>query len=497
MVLPGTLDILCRMKPTPLIAAHRKFSQSARLLLLACAISNLTPASALPFLTSSAELQARPEETGRKPNFLLILTDDHGYGDVSAYRKADLQTPHIDRIGTEGMRFSAIRANATVCSPTRAAILTGCYADRVGVPGVIRTHPQDSWGWFSPTAPTLGDNLRKAGYQTALVGKWHLGLEQPNTPNDRGFDFFHGFLGDMMDNYRDHRRHGQNYLRLNREVIEPEGHATDLFAKWAVDWLRERSRSKVPFFLFLAFNAPHFPIEPPAQWLDRVRQRQPGLDEKRARNVAFVEHLDDAIGKVLAALDETGLDKSTLVVFTSDNGGSLPHAQNNHVWRDGKQSHYDGGLRVPFLVRWPGMVKPGTHSNYPGLTFDIFPTFLELAGEGVPAGLDAVSLAGLLLGGSAPSGPRDLYFVRREGGLRYGGNSYEAIIRGDWKLLRNDPYSSLELYNLADDPQETKDLAAAQPKIFQELSVALRAHIQRGGATPWQPPLESPGGPMQ
>ena len=423
-----------------------------------------------------------------RPNFLLILTDDHGYGDVSTYHESDVRTPNIDRIAAEGMLFTTMRANCTVCSPSRAALLTGRYADRVGVPGVIRTHPGDSWGYLAPGVPTLADELKKAGYHTAIVGKWHLGLESPNTPNERGFDLFHGFLGDMMDSYTTHLRHGNNYLRRNEETIAPEGHATDLFSAWAGEYLRERaSHRDQPFFLYVAYNAPHFPIEPPAEWLAKVRERAPQMDEQRAKNVAFVEHLDDGVGRVLAALREAGLEQNTLVAFTADNGGSLPHAQNNDPWRDGKQSHYDGGLRVPFMVRWPGHIRPGSRSDYAGLNFDLFPTFLELAGAIPAAELDATSLVPVLNGGTITA-RRDLYFVRREGGPAYGGKSYEAIIRGDWKLLQNDPYSPLELYNLKADPQEQENLAATHKKEFNELAAALRAHIQRGGATPWQKP---------
>jgi arylsulfatase A-like enzyme len=423
-----------------------------------------------------------------KPNILLIFTDDHGYSDVSAYGPTDVRTPNIDRLGAQGMLFTTMRANCTVCSPSRAALLTGRYADRVGVPGVIRTKPEDSWGYFDPKVPTIANELKKAGYHTGLVGKWHLGLESPNLPNERGFDFFHGFLGDMMDSYTTHRRHGNNYLRRNAEVIEPTGHATDLFSDWAVEYLRERAQTKdQPFFLFLAYNAPHFPIEPPAEWLAKVKARAPQLDEKRAQNVAFVEHLDDRIGRVLAALKENGLEENTVVVFTADNGGSLPHAQNNDPWRGGKQDHYDGGLRVPFMVRWPAQIKAASRSDYAGLNFDLFPTFLELAGAKPVADLDAISLVPVLKGGTITTS-RDLYFVRREGGVAYGGKSYEAIIRGDWKLMQNDPFSPRELYNLKTDPKERTNLAATNKKMFNELSAALRQHIQRGGATPWQQP---------
>lgn len=427
----------------------------------------------------------------RRPNFVIILADDHGYGDVSTYQATDVRTPHIDRIGSEGMVFTSMRANCTVCSPSRAALLTGRYPDRVGVPGVIRTQPENSWGWFAPGVPTLADELKKQGYDTAIVGKWHLGLETPNTPNERGFDHFHGFLGDMMDSYTTHLRHGQNYMRHNQKVIEPVGHATDLFTTWAGDYLRERAGDpEKPFFLYLAYNAPHFPIEPPPEWLARVKARAPGLDEKRAKNVAFVEHLDDGIGKVLAVLKETGLEENTVVVFSADNGGSVPHAQSNKPWRGGKQDHYDGGLRVPFMLRWPAQVRPGSRSDHAGLNFDLFPTFVELAGGKPSAELDAVSLVPLLRGQSMPEG-RELYFVRREGGPEYGGKSYEALIRGPWKLLQNGPFSPLELYNIQSDPQETTNLAGTRKKEFNELARALRVHIQRGGSTPWQKPESS------
>ena len=432
----------------------------------------------LPLLAHAAE----------KPNFLIIFTDDHGYGDVSAYHESDCHTPNIDRLASEGMLFTNMRANCTVCSPSRAALLTGKYADRVGVPGVIRTRKEDSWGYFDPSVPTLADELKKSGYQTALIGKWHLGLEPENHPNKRGFDLFHGFLGDMMDSYTTHLRGEKNFMRLNSETIDPKGHATDIFADWAADYIKESALKKdEPFFLYLAFNAPHFPIEPHAEWLEKVKKRSPHLDPKRAKNVAFVEHLDDRIGHVLAALKESGQEENTVVVFTSDNGGSLSSAQNNDPWRDGKQSHYDGGLRVPFAARWPGHIAPGSRSEHVGLVYDIFPTFLEISGAKPSADLDAHSLLPAFEGKAEPDSP-PLYFVRREGNPKYQGKAYHAVIKGDWKLLQNNPFSPLELYNIAKDPQETTNLAGKNHKEFNELATILRAQIQKGGKTPWQKP---------
>jgi arylsulfatase A-like enzyme len=441
--------------------------------------------------SSGSVKQALSAEQSRVPNIVIILTDDHGYGDVSTYRASDVRTPQIDRLAADGMLFTNMRSTCTVCSPARAALLTGRFPDRVGVPGVIRTEIGNSWGYLDPAVPTLADELRKASYHTAIIGKWHLGLESPNTPNERGFDLFHGFLGDMMDSYTSHLRHGHNYMRHNGEVITPVGHATELFTNWACDYLRERADSKdQPFFLYLAYNAPHFPIEPPAEWFERVKQRLPNLDEKRMKNVAFVEHLDHNIGRILSVLRETQLAQQTLVVFTSDNGGSLPHGQNNDPWRDGKQSHYDGGLRVPFVANWPERIKSGTRSDYYGLTFDLFPTLLELAGRPRSTELDAISLAPIFRGETMPTS-RDLYFVRREGGPDYGGKSYEALIRGDWKLMQNSPFSPYELYNLKDDPYEKINLATTNTKVVNDLSASLRRHIQRGGSVPWQKPISN------
>jgi arylsulfatase A-like enzyme len=423
------------------------------------------------------------------PNFVVILADDLGYGDVSCFRSAaDVRTPHLDQLAADGLQFTAMRANGTVCSPTRAALLTGRYADRAGVPGVIRTEPSQSWGHLAPSISTLADHLRQAGYHTALIGKWHLGLESPNTPTERGFDFFHGFLGDMMDSYTTHLRNGRNYMRRNLEVVHPTGHATDVFTHWARDYILKRAQSREPFLLYLAFNAPHFPIEPPAEWLARVKQRHPSITANRAANVALVEHLDDGIGRVLAALRETGVEKNTLVFFCSDNGGSLPHSQNNDPWRDGKQSHYDGGLRVPFLARWPGTIAAGTRSSHAGLVFDIFATCLDAAGIPRPAGIDAQSLLPILRGAPSPETPRDLYFVRREGGAAYGGKAYHALIRGDWKLMQNSPYQPLELYNLREDPREQTNVIGQHQKLAREMQRALSTHIQRAGSVPWQRP---------
>lgn len=446
-----------------------------------------------PFPVLALSLAAFACVAATKPNILVILTDDQGRGDYSAFGTKDIRTPQMDRLCREGMTFQNFFANSYVCSPTRAALLTGCYPDRVGVPGVIREEtPDNSWGYLAARATLLPQMLKPAGYHTALIGKWHLGINSPNTPTERGFDFFQGFLGDMMDDYWTHLRHGHSFMRRNLEAISPQGHATDLFTGWACDYLTERAKVGAPFFLYLAYNAPHDPLQPPPEWLAKVKQREPGMTEKRAKLVALIEHLDAGIGKVLDTLDRTGLATNTLVIFTSDNGGVVANGANNGPWRGGKQHMYEGGLRVPGMVRWPGVVKPGSRTERMTLTMDILATACETAGVTPASGMDGVSFLPALVGKERSSPKRDLYFVRREGGPAYGGKTIEAFRRDDWKLVQDGPFQPLELYDLKSDPQETTDLAAKNRQAFNELATALRLQIQRAGKVPWQAPEQTP-----
>jgi arylsulfatase A-like enzyme len=423
------------------------------------------------------------------PNILLILTDDQGYHDVSYYGTADLRTPNIDQIAKNGIRFDEFYANCPVCSPTRAALLSGSYPDVVGVPGVIRTFPEDNWGYFNPKEPTLPAMLSKKGYQTAIIGKWHLGLESPNTPNERGFDYFHGWLGDMMDDYWAHRRHKINYMRENNKVIDPEGHATDLFTTWSQDYIKKQAKSKKPFFLYLAYNAPHFPVQPPKEWLEKVKVREKGIEEKRASLVALIEHMDDGIGKVVQTLKDEGLYDNTLIIFTSDNGGHLPSMANNGPVRDGKQSMYEGGLRVPACMSWPGKIKSGRVSNQVNLSMDLYPTLLQLA-NAEPKNIHGRSFLPTLLNENQLMAveERDLYFTRREGGKEYGGMASYGLRKGKWKLVKNSPHKPMELFDIENDRLEKNNVIGQNPEVYAELNKLLMRHIQQGGSIPWQKP---------
>ena len=425
----------------------------------------------------------------RPPNIIVILADDLGRADYSAYGTKDIRTPHIDALMQGGADFRNFYANSPVCSPTRASLLTGRYPDRAGVPGVIRDEEDNTWGYLAPCT-LLPQALRPAGYHSALIGKWHLGLEAPNLPNERGFDFFQGFLGDMMDDYWTHRRHGLNFMRRNLAEIDPPGHATDLFSTWACDYVEEQARAERPFFLYLAYNAPHDPIQPPPEWLEKVRRREPGISETRAKIVALIEHMDDGIGRVLATLDRLGIAENTFVMFNSDNGGMLRFGANNGPYRSEKTHTYEGGLRVPAAVRWPGQVEAGRKIDRITLTMDILPTLCEVAGVPAPAGIDGVSFLPALRGEPEADLEREYYFVRREGraGRNVGGKTVEALIHRGWKLVHDDPFAAMELFHLARDPYETTDLRVPEPLKFDDLATRVRKHIQRGGAVPWQRP---------
>ena len=423
----------------------------------------------------------------KSPNVLLILADDHGYGDISAHNGPSIQTPNIDRIAENGVRFTQFYANSSVCSPSRSSLMTGRYPDRVGVPGVIRTHPENSWGYFRQDAVTLPSILKRKEYQTALIGKWHLGLEPENHPCKRGFDHFHGFLGDMMDDYYTHLRHDINYMQHGFDTIDPRGHATDLFTEWSADFIRAQSESsESPFFLYLAYNAPHTPIQPPDDWVERVREREPDISPQRAKYIALVEHMDAGIGRVLDTLIETDQLSNTLVIYTSDNGGSMDVGAHNGPLRGQKGEMYEGGIRVPTCAMWPGHVPEGHVTDQVALLMDLFPTVCEVAGVPITHEIEARSIWQTLQGEQQDFSDRILYWLRREGGQRFLGQCQHAIRRGDTKLLNNSPFEPLELYDLSSDPLETTNGSQIQLDLFREMSQLFQAETQKAGCVPWQ-----------
>ncbi len=436
-------------------------------------------------LTSYTYSNSQINSPAKPANILCILVDDLGYGDLSCQGATDMQTPNIDHLSEQGITFTNFYANCTVCSPSRASLLSGKYPDMVGVPGVIRQNKENSWGYMAEDALLLPEVLKTMGYHSAIIGKWHLGLESPNTPNEKGFDFFKGFLGDMMDDYWTHLRGGINWMRHNNKEINPEGHATDIFTDWTNDYLTERKKDKQPFFLYLAYNAPHFPIQPPQEWLDRVKKRETDISDKRAKNVAFIEHLDFSIGRVMQTLKETGLIENTLVVFTSDNGGALWYAQSNGKLRGGKQDMYEGGIRVPTFFYWKNKIESGSKTDNLAMLMDLFPTFCEVAGVELTHNIDGISILPTLLGDQQTTNDRFVFWVRREGG-KFGGQAYYAARYRDYKILQNTPYESIQFFNLENDEYEKEALDPSEDEIYQTLRFQLQEHIRKAGEIPWQ-----------
>jgi arylsulfatase A-like enzyme len=426
--------------------------------------------------------------SAKRPNILVILADDHGYGDISLHGGPCLQTPNIDRIARDGVHLKQFYANSSVCSPSRAALLTGRYPDRVGVPGVIRTHADNNWGYFDTSAVTLPDMLQRAGYHTSIFGKWHLGLTPENHPCRRGFDCFKGFLGDMMDDYYTHLRHDINYMRTDETEILPEGHATDLFTDWAVEHIRGRADAEEPFFTYLAYNAPHTPIQPPEEWVERVQAREKDASPERIRYVALLEHMDAGIGRVLAALEESGQRENTLVIYTSDNGGQMNVGATNGPYRGEKGDMYEGGIRVPACAMWPGHIPAGSASDQIALLMDLFPTACDAAGEKVDHQIEGRSILPTLLGQEQDFSERVLYWVRREGSPRFLGLCQHAVRQGDLKLLHNGAFDPLELFELGQDPKEEQDRVPGHREEFVVMAKLLQQEIQKAGGVPWQKP---------
>jgi arylsulfatase A-like enzyme len=361
-------------------------------------------------------------------------------------------------------------------------LLSGRYPEFVGVPGVIRTHDEENWGYLTPESILLPTLFQQNGYHTTLIGKWHLGLEKPNRPNQRGFDEFHGWLGDMMDDYWAHRRHGINYMRRNEETIDPPGHATDLFTQWSIASLRQRATSLQPWFQFLAYNAPHAPIHPPEDWLAKVTERENGITGKRARIVALIEHLDDGIGQVLQTLDALGQRDNTLVFFTSDNGGKLHYGASNGLLRSDKTHVYEGGIKVTTCARWPGHIQAGQTTDFRALTMDIVPTLADICGIPIHHDIDGRSFKQQLLEGSQIPFDHPVFHMWLQGTTK------EAMRQGDWKLVRDKAGTPFELYHMKTDPYETTNLAAQEPERLNEMTRALASHMREAQRVSWRRP---------
>ncbi len=417
-----------------------------------------------------AALQSRAASP-KRPNVLLIVSDDHGYGDTSSYEHPpEIRTANIDRIAKRGVRFTQGYANAYVCAPSRAALLTGTYPQRYGF-----YTASDSRVGLPLSQSTLADMLKKEGYATAAIGKWHLGIDPAYHPRKRGFDEFYGFLGHGGHDYFDLKPTGELFNSILRgyEPISETGYLTDNLGREAVSFIGRQE--KKPFFLYLAFNAVHAPMQAPEALIAKYKTDDP----KRNILLAMLERENDAIGKVLDELVRRKLDQNTLIVFVSDNGGAKANSSNNGPLRDYKQSVYEGGIRVPFLFSWPGHVAANSVSKEPVIFADVMPTIAAATGAAMPPGREGRNMLPNITGKSKSALHESLYWD--------GAEERTAIRSGQWKLVNN--RSKLELFDLEKDKGEKTDLAAQNPEIVAKLrgqfdawSKLNQPRIGKGGA---------------
>jgi arylsulfatase A len=431
-------------------------------------------------LLLSAALLAPQEATssaaapGRRPNIVVMLADNLGYGDVGCYGNPAIKTPNIDRLAGQGVRLTDFYVASPTCTVSRASLLTGRYPQRNGLTWQLSVEENRSGIGLRHSERLLPHYLKQQGYATACFGKWNIGFAPGSRPTQRGFDEFFGHVSGNMDYYT-HVYNGENDLFRGTEPAQVEGYSTDLFADATRDFIRRHVGR--PFYVHLAFNAPHYPNPrnkapgEPCVWQApdecfELYGVSPQVEDETTRYRAVVTAVDAAVGRVLAEIDSLGLAENTLVVFFSDNGAfMLPRrgmeCASNKPLREGGVTLYEGGIRVPCLVRWPGVIEPGTVCREPLIHLDFFTMALKAAGAPMPDdrvidGRDPTAT----LSGKSPSPHECLFFQFRK---------MSAARSGRYKIVQADKDRPFQLYDLEEDLGETADLAAQKPEIARAL----------------------------
>jgi arylsulfatase A-like enzyme len=436
-------------------------------------------------LIALATISASPKNyratAQRKPNIIFIHADDLGYGDLSCYGQQKFKTPNIDRLAEAGARFTQYYAGSTVCAPSRSALMTGQHTGHTRIRGNAR-HP------LLPEDVTVAEVLKSAGYHTALIGKWGLGEEgSTGIPNKQGFDYFYGYLN---------QRHAHNYyptfLWRNEEKVrlrntvpgeDAEGsgmsdnkleYSHDLITEEALQFIEKNKGES--FFLYLAYTIPHANNEAKDKGMevpDLAEFAGKDWPEAQKGKAAMITRMDRDVGRLMMSLKDLGIDNDTIVFFTSDNG---PHKEggadpdffdSNGIFRGIKRDLYEGGIRVPMIVRWPGRVKAGSVSNEVWAHWDFLPTAAEIAGVKAPQGIDGISMLPVMLGKRQRS-HEFFYWEFHERGFA------QAVRMGDWKAVRNNIASPLELYDLRVDLREQNNLAAKHPDVIKKIEDYLK-----------------------
>ena len=406
------------------------------------------------------------QEAASRPNVVLIITDDMGWADLSSYGATDIKTPNIDSIGRDGIRLTDFYANGVMCTPTRAGLISGRYQQRYAleIPLGHAASPSGHLG-LPVTGHSLPQLLKTNGYATALVGKWHLGYKPEFSPRAHGFDYFFGLKSGYHDFYQHNDNAGAPDLFENETPIAVDGYTTDLVTERAVKFITQNAGR--PFFIDVAYNAPHWPYQPPGKpsiARDHARHVLPSDPDAgtRADYAAMVERVDRGVGDILGTLARLKLADNTIVIFTNDNGGEWL-ASNGPLFNR-KMTVWEGGIRVPALIRWPGRIPAGKVSDQVGITMDLTATILAASGTRVPADarLEGVNLLPIWAG-KAPTTERTLFW--RTG---FAGFTQRAVRSGDWKLVR-DGTGHVFVFNLRSDPGERQDLANRRQDVAQKL----------------------------
>ena len=410
-------------------------------------------------LTQPAAAQQPGSATA--PNVVLIVTDDLGYGDLGSYGAPDVKTPNIDRLAKEGVRFTDFYSNGATCTPTRAALISGRYQQRFELERPLGTGVDTGLPAEGRSLPQL---LRNNGYATGLVGKWHLGEKSEFGPNAHGFDDFFGFKSGYVDYYQHTAGDGMHDLYENEAPVHVTGYMTDLITDRSLSFIQRHARGR--FFLEVAYNAPHWPYQRPdrpSTARDNAIHLQPYDADSGTRQdyVAMLERADQGIGAILALLDKTGLTQNTLVIFTNDNGGEW--LSRNAPLFHRKWTLWEGGIRVPAILRWPGRIPAGQVSGQVGITFDITASILAATNTPVPTGgaLEGINLLPML-SGQSPVVERTLFWR-----TLYANRRQRAVRSGDWKLLIDG--ESAMVFDVRNDIGERNDVARERQDVARRL----------------------------
>ncbi len=400
-----------------------------------------------------------------RPNIVLIMADDLGYGDIGCYGNETIRTPNIDALADAGMKLTDYHSNGAVCSPTRAALLTGRYQQRCGIDAVVTANGPARETGMAPGEVTFAEVLKKAGYVTGIFGKWHVGYRVVFNPTNQGFDEFRGYVSGNVDYHSHIDQAGIDDWWKGGEKVSEDGYVTDLIGNHAVDFIK-RHKDK-PFCLYMPHEAPHYPYQgreyPPERLPEGKKgKKTQGNDIKRAYR-EMVEVMDQNIGRVLDTLRSLGLERKTFIFFCSDNGANKNGS--NGVLNGFKGSLWEGGHRVPAIACWPGRIKPGTVNDQTVIGMDVFPTMVSLSGAESPSGLkfDGVDLLGILT--------RDAKLPNRT--IFWAYKKSKAARKGSWKLLVHN--GKIALYNLDGDLGERTNLMQAEPEIARRLQAELAA----------------------